>query len=113
MSNDALNVFYQGLLEEDGSMVGDEDDLIDDNGVVDDDKLEEYTARQEVADERKRKRNVLVSLMNIVELEDQERRELDAVDLTRHHERFRGHQRKKGERGSVSGIATQSLEGCV
>jgi hypothetical protein len=62
MSNDALNVFYQGLLEEDGSMVGDEDDLIDDDGVVDDDKLEEYTARQEVADERKG-RNVLVSLM--------------------------------------------------
>jgi hypothetical protein len=111
MSNDALNVFYQGLLEEDGSMVGDEDNLIDDNGVVDDDKLEEYTPRQEAADERKR--NVLVSLMNIVELEDQEQREFDAVDLTRHHQRFRGHQRKKGERGSVSGIATQSLEGCV
>ncbi len=71
-------------------MVGDKDNLIDNDGVVDNDKPEEYyMAWQEPADERTR--NVLVSLMNIVELEDQEQRELDAVDLRRHHERFRGH----------------------
>jgi hypothetical protein len=97
MTNDALNVFYQGLLGEDGSMVGDGDDLIDNDGVVDDDKLEEYTARQEAANERKR--NVLVSVMNIVELEDQEQRELDTVDLRRHRERFCGHQREKRRKG--------------
>jgi hypothetical protein len=99
MSNDALNAFYRGLLDKDGSLVGDED------GAVDDDQLEEYRARQDAADERKK--NHLISLMNIVELEDHEQREFYAVDLRRHREQFRGQQTKKGERGSVSGIETQ------
>ncbi len=92
MSNDALNAFYQVLLDEDGSLLGEEDDCIDDNGAVDDDKLEEYLARQEAADERKR--NLLSTLMNIVELVDQEQREFDAVDLRRHRERFHGQREK-------------------
>ena len=97
MSNDALNAFYQGLLDEDGSLLVEEDDCIDDDGAVDDDKLEEFLAQQEAADERKR--NLLVSLMNIVELEDQEQREFDAVDPRRRHERFRGQQRKRRQKG--------------
>ena len=45
-----------------------------------------------------RKRNLLVSsLMNIVELEDQEQREIDAVDFRRHREQFCGQQRKKAK----------------
>ena len=111
MSNDALNAFFQGLVDEDGSLLGDEDDVVDDDGAVNDDKLEEYVARQEAADERKR--NLLSTLMNIVELEDQEQREFDAVDLRRHREIFRGLHRKKGERGSVSVFVTQPPEGCV
>jgi hypothetical protein len=65
-------------------MIGEEDDCIDDDGVVDDDKLEEFMDRQEAENERKR--NLLGSMINIVELEDQEQREADAVDLRRHHE---------------------------
>jgi hypothetical protein len=78
MSNDALNAFFQGLVDEDGSLLGDEDDVVDndnavdDDGAVDDNKLEECVTRQEAAD--KRKRNLLSTLMNIVELEDQEQR---------------------------------------
>ena len=72
--------------------------------MVDDDKLEVFMARQEAADERKR---------NLSQLEDQEQQEFDSLDLRRHREQFRGLQRKKGERGSVSGIFTRSLEGCV
>jgi hypothetical protein len=87
-SNDVLNAFFQGFLDEDGCMIGEEDDCIDDDGAVDDDKLEELMDRQEAENERKR--NLLVSLMNIVELEDQEQREADAVDLRRHREQFRG-----------------------
>ena len=45
MSDNALNGFYQGLLDKDGSLVvGDEDDFIDDDRAVDNDKLEQYTA---------------------------------------------------------------------
>ena len=103
-SNDVLNAFLWGLLDEDGSMIGEEDDCIND-----DDKLEEFTDRQEAENERKK--NLLVSMINIVELEDQEQREADAVDLRRHREQFRGLGSKKGERRSDSGIVTQSLEG--
>ena len=110
MSNDILNAFLQGLLDEDGSMIGEEDDCIDDNGAVDDDKIEEFMDRQEAENERKR--NLLVSMMYIVELEDQEQREADAVDLRRHHEQFCGQQSKKGERESDSGNETQLLERC-
>jgi hypothetical protein len=85
-SNDVLNAFLQGFLDEDGSMIGEEDDCIDDDGAVDGDKLEEFMDRQEAENERKR--NLLVSMMNIVELEDQEQREFDAVDLRRHRERL-------------------------
>ena len=97
MSNNALNAFYQGLLDDDGCLLGEEDDWIDNDGAVDDDKLEEFMAHQEAADERKR--NLLASLMSIVELEDQEQREFDAVDLRRHRERFRGLRRKKRRKG--------------
>ena len=112
MSNDILNAFFQGFLDEDGSLiVGEEDDCIDNDGAVDDDKLEEFMVQQEAEDERKR--NLLVSFMNIVELEDQEQREFDAVELRRcHREQFRGQQWKKGERRSDSGIVIQSLERC-
>jgi hypothetical protein len=51
-TNDALNAFYEGFLDEDGYF-GNEDDCIDDDGAVDDDKLEEYMAQQAAADERK------------------------------------------------------------
>ena len=92
-SNDVLNAFLQGFLDEDGSMIGEEDDCINDDGAVDDDKLQEYMDRQEAENERRR--NLLVSMMNIVELEDQEQREANAVDLRRHRERFRGQQWRK------------------
>ena len=98
ISNDVLNAFQQGLVDEDGSLRGDEDDCIDDNGAVDDEKLEVCMARQEAADERKR--NLLSILMNIFELEDQEQREFDSLDLQLHREPpFRGLQWKEGETG--------------
>ena len=53
MENDALNAFCEVLLDEDGYL-GDEDDFIDDDGAVDDDKLEECMARQAATDERGR-----------------------------------------------------------
>jgi hypothetical protein len=109
-SNDVLNSFLQGLLDEDDSMIGEEDDCIDDDGAVDDDKLEELMDWQEAENERKR--NLLVSMMNIIELEDQEQREADAVDLRCHREQFLGLGSKKGGRRSDSGIVTQSLERC-
>ena len=74
MSNDALNAFFQGLVDEDGSLLGDEDDVVDDDGAVNDDKLEEYVARQEAEDGRKR--NLLSTWMNIVEIEDREQKEI-------------------------------------
>jgi hypothetical protein len=92
MENDALNAFCEGLLDEDGYL-GDEDDFIDDDGAVDDDKLEECMARQAATDERKR--NVLLTIMSIVDLEDEEQKEFDARDLSRHRERFRGHRKKR------------------
>ncbi|KAI2499538.1 Plant transposon protein [Fragilaria crotonensis] len=91
-TNDALNAFYEGLLDEDGYL-GNEDDCIDDDGAVDDDKLEEYMAQQAAADERKR--NVLLTMMGMVELEDEEQKEFDAIDLRRHRERFRGRRKKR------------------
>ena len=90
-------------------MIGEEDDCIDDDCAVDDDKLQEYMDRQETENERKR--NLLVSFMNIVELEDQEQLAADAVDLRHHREQFRGLGGKKGERRGNSGIVTQPLEG--
>jgi hypothetical protein len=95
--HDNVNAFYQGLLDEDGSLIGEEDDCcIDDDNAVDDGKLEEFMAQQEAEGERKT--NLLMSFMNIVQLEDQEQREFDAVDdLRRHRERFRGQQRKKAK----------------
>ena len=39
MSNDDLNAFWQGLVDEDGFWGEDEDDYIDDDGAVDDEKL--------------------------------------------------------------------------
>jgi hypothetical protein len=96
-SNDVLNVLLQGFLDEDCSMVGEEDDCIDDDGAVDDDKLEDLMDRQEAENERKR--NLLVSMINIVELEDQEHREADAVYLRRHREQFPGQQREKRRKG--------------
>jgi hypothetical protein len=92
MSNNALNTFFQGLLDKDGSF-SDEDDYIDDLGAVDDEKLDRKMAREEAADERKR--NILLSLMHIAELEEQEQREFDAVDLKRHREEFRGRRKKR------------------
>jgi hypothetical protein len=60
MSNDDMNVLYQGLLDEDGSRIGEEDGCIDDkNGAVDDDKLEELMARQEPAYEREEPSHVI------------------------------------------------------
>ena len=82
-----------GLVDEDGSLPGDVEDCIDNDGTVDNDKLEGYLARQEAADERKR--NLLSKLMNFVELEDQEQREFDSLDLQRHCKQFRGLQREK------------------
>ena len=35
IANDTLNSFYQGLVDEDGSLPGDVDDCIDDDGTVD------------------------------------------------------------------------------
>ena len=99
MSNDDLNTFWEGLADEDEFWGEDEDDYIDDDGAVDDDKLELCMARQEAVDERKRK--LLSTLMYFVELEDQEQRDFDSLDLRRHRERFRGLQRKKG----ISSIA--------
>ena len=93
ISYDVQNGFYQGLVDEDGSLPGDVDDCVDDDGAVDNAKLEVYVARQEAADERKR--NLLSTLMNFVELEDEEQREFDSLDLQRHRERFRGLQREK------------------
>ncbi|KAI2504923.1 hypothetical protein MHU86_9532 [Fragilaria crotonensis] len=90
-TNDALNAFYEGLLDEDGYL-GNEDDCIDDDGAVDDDKLEEYMAQQ-AADERKR--NVLLTMMGMVELEDKEQKEFDAIDLRRHRERFRSPEKRR------------------
>ena len=89
-------------MDEDGSLPGNVDDCIDDNGAVDDDKLKVCMARQEAADERKR--NLLSTLMNIFEQEDQEQQEFDSLDLRRHRERFRGLQRKKRRKG-ISSIA--------
>ena len=95
-SNDVLNVLLQGFLDEDGSMNGEEDNCIDDDGAVDHDKLEEYMDRQERENERKR--NLLIALMSIAELEDQEQLAADAVDLRRHREQFSGLGSKKGGR---------------
>jgi len=77
MSNDDLNAFYEGLVDEDGFLSNDEDDCIDDDGAVDDDALEENVAHQEAAYERKR--NLLLSLMQIVKHEEMEEVEADAV----------------------------------
>ena len=93
-SNDDLKAFWEGLADKDGFWGEDEDDYIDDDGAVDDDKLKVYMARQEAADERKR--NLLSTLMYYVELEDdQEQREFDSLDLRCHRERFRGLLREK------------------
>ena len=96
MSNDDLNTFWEGLADEDEFWGEDEDDYIDDDGAVDDDKLELCMARQEAVDERKRK--LLSTLMYYVELEDQEQQEFDLLDLRRHCEQFCRLQRKKCER---------------
>ena len=70
----ALNAFYQGLVDEHGSLLGEEDNCIDDNSAVDIDKLKGNMAQQEVED--KQKKNLQSTLMNIVDLEDQEQKNL-------------------------------------
>ena len=81
MSNNALNAFYEGLVDEDGFGGDDEDDCIDDNGVVNDDELEEHIAHQEAAYERKK--HLLLSLMQIVKDEEMDETEADAVAFCR------------------------------
>ena len=93
MSNDDLNAFYQGLVDEDGGFLSNEDDCIDDDGAVDDDALEENIAHKEAAYERKR--NLLLSLMQIVEHEEMEEAEADAVAFYSFREQFRCQHRKK------------------
>ena len=92
MSNGALNAFCQGLLAED-RFVGENDNYIDDDGVVDDDKRDAYMACQEA--EEKRKRNLLLCLMQSVELEAQEQREANAEDLRCHREQFFAQRKKR------------------
>jgi hypothetical protein len=89
----------------------DEDNCFDDKCAGDDDALEELIAHQEAA--YVRKRNILLSLMQIVKHEEVEEAEADAVAFHSIREQFRCQHRKKGERRNVSGIVTQSLEGCV
>ena len=49
---------FEGLLDEDGSLIGEEDDCIDDDGAVDDDKLKEFIVQQEAENERKREKKM-------------------------------------------------------
>ena len=65
-------------------------------------KARQKMAREEAIDERKR--NLLSSLMHIAELEDQELREFDTVDLRRQPPWAIRGWRGKGERRSVSGF---------
>ena len=96
MENDTLNAFYEGLLDEDGYLADEDVLYIDDGGGrVNDDKLEEYMAQLAATDERKR--NVRLTTTSIVGLEDEEQKEFDVIDLSRHLEQFRGH-REKDER---------------
>ena len=95
MSNNDLNAFFEGLVDEDGRGGDDEHDCIDDNGAVDDDELEEHIAHQEAAYERKR--NLLLSLMQIVEDEEMDKTEADAVTFCRSREQFRCQNRKKAK----------------
>jgi hypothetical protein len=69
--NDVLNAFYGGCLDED-CFLGEEEDYIDDDGAVDDDKRDAYMACQEAEEERKQ--NLLLTLIQTVKLEAQEQR---------------------------------------
>ena len=93
MSKCDVNAFYEGFVDEDGFGGDDEDDCIDDDGAVDNDKLEEHIAHQEAAYEKKR--NLLLSLMQIVEDEEMDKTEADAVAFCRSREQFRCQNRKK------------------
>ena len=93
MPNDDLNAFYEGLVDEDGFLGADVDDCIDENGAVDDDALEEHIAHLGAA--YVRKRNLLLSLMQIVEQEVVEEAEADAVAFHSFREQFRFRHRKK------------------
>jgi hypothetical protein len=73
--------------------LGVEEDYIDDDGAVDDDKRDAYMAFQEEEEERKRK--LLLSWMNMVEIESLEQKEADALDFRRHRERFLDHREKR------------------
>ena len=66
MSNYILNAFYQGRFDE-YDVLGEKGDYIDDDGTVDEDKRDAYMACQEAEDERKR--NLLLTLMQTVQLE--------------------------------------------
>ena len=92
MSNHTLNAILQGFLDKD-VVFEDSDDFINDDGAVDDDKLEAYMARQE--EEEERKRNLLLTLMQKVQIEDLEQREVDAEVLRRHRQRFLGQRKKR------------------
>ena len=93
-SNAALNAFCQSTFDQsfvDGENRG---PCIDENGAVDDDMLELDIARQEAEEERKRK--FLMLLMNSVEQEAQEQRELDAKErLRRHKQQFLDGRKKR------------------
>ena len=71
----------------------DEDEFIDDDGAVDDDALEEHIAHQDAA--YVRKRNLLFSLMKIVEDEEMDKTEVDAVAF---REQFRRQHRGNKKR---------------
>ena len=93
MSNNDLNAFYEGLVEEDAFLGEDKDVYMDDDGAADDDALEEHIAHQEAAYERKR--NLLLSLMQIVEDEEMDLTEADAAAFCRSKDQFRRRQSKK------------------
>jgi hypothetical protein len=92
ISNDVLNALYGRLLDED-RFLGDEEDYIDDDGAVKDDKRDAYMARQEAEEERKR--NLLLTLMQTVKLEAQEQREAKAEDLRHRRELFFAQREKR------------------
>ena len=92
MSYHALNAILQGFLDRDEGL-DDVDDFIDDVGAVDEDRREAYMARQE--EEEERKRNLLLTLINMVELDSLEQREVDAEVLRRRRQRFLGWREKR------------------
>ena len=98
MSNHTLNAILQGFLDKD-VVFEDSDDFINDDGAVDDDKHEAYMAREEAEEERKR--NLLLTLMNMVEIKALEQREADAEVVRRRRQRFLARGKKTKVQASV------------